>query len=160
MSFLLLAAPTTPSCRGKITVARRDVIVQELSSSCKDLILLGNFAVPDHRGSFPLFQMLWLQWVGRAQSFPRGAWGFSRTIFFKVKGRATQLSLGQQLRYVAFHNYNIYWFGEHYEKLFGWAWTFPMKRNNYRLQAGKHWGLQYCSQLCLWVGQTSQSFAV
>lgn len=58
----------------------------------------------------------------------------------KSKG-ATQLNLGQQLQSAAFHNYCIYWFGERYETLFGWAWTSPTKNNNSRLWAGRQWGL-------------------
>lgn len=82
---------------------------------------------------------------------------FAAQFALKSKG-ATQLNLGQELEYEAFHNYYIYWFGERYETLFGWAWASPTKKNNYRLWAGKQWGLQGCFWLCLHVGQTSQPF--
>lgn len=45
---------------------------------------------------------------------------FAAQFALKSKG-ATQLNFGQELEYEAFHNYYIYWFGERYETLFGWA---------------------------------------
>lgn len=50
------------------------------------LIIPRKIALPGHRRPFSLFQMLWLRWVGEAQSFPGGAGGFSHTICFEVQG--------------------------------------------------------------------------
>lgn len=104
----------------------------------KDLIILRKIALPGDRRPFPLFQMLWHEPIDEAQSFPRGAGGFSHTICFKVQGsRAAKPWPAAPVCGLPQLQHLLVWWA--LWKALWVALNFPHKKNNYRLQAGKHW---------------------